>query len=711
MTENTNRPPEATPTEAPLESWKEIATYLKRGVRTVKRWEKHEALPVRRHLHQARSSVYAYASELETWKAARQPGFDQAPLAMPWRRPLPALGFALTLLLALVSVASGPILTPPGAAAQESGGLTARRVWAGPDVNIMGTPSPDGRFLSYVDRSTGDLAVRDLLTGTNRRVTNKGPWSQSGEFAENSTISPDSKQIAYAWRNEEGFYELRLIGLDGTEPRVLYRNEEVDYVEPGDWSPDGKHILALFSRKDRLNQIVLVSVAEGSVRVLKTLDWRYPLRMSFSPDGRYIVYDFPPKEDSLERDIFLLATDGSREIRLVEHPANDLFPVWAPDGKRIVFASDRTGSLGVWVIQVSEGQLHAAPELVKRDLGQRSRVLGVTRKGSYYYGVGPKWNDVYIAKLDPETGTVLAPPTKASKRFVGSNVDPAWSPDGQYFAYISHRGHSYALGSGIIVIRSLRTGEERELSPKLSPKIVRRDLSWSPDGRSILVMGYDKKGRQGCFRVDAKTGVPTPLVLSQPGEYVVAAVWSTHGKAIFYSRVHATVSQILVRNLETGQDTELYRTIAPAGIGQSLALSPDGRSLAFRWADGGTGSTALKVIPVEGGQARELLRVKKPDSIPYRRGLAWTPDGHHLLFGKPRQTDSPQEQTIELWRIPAEGGEPQRLGLAMENLRDVTVHPDGRRIAFSAGKEGAEVWVLENFLPKPEAQAARLEDE
>ena len=145
--------------------------------------------------------------------------------------------------------------------------------------------------------------------------------------------------------------------------------------------------------------------------------------MSFSPDGRYIVYDFPPKEDSLERDIFLLATDGSREVRLVEHPANDLFPVWAPDGKRIVFASDRTGSLGVWVIQVSEGQLHAAPELVKRDLGQRSRMLGVTRKGSYYYGVGPKWNDVYIAKLDPETGTVLAPPTKASAGF-GHHRDP-----------------------------------------------------------------------------------------------------------------------------------------------------------------------------------------------------------------------------------------------------------------------------------------------
>ena len=145
MTENTNRPPEAQDNEAPLESWKEIATYLNRTVRTVKRWETEEALPVRRHLHQARSSVYAYTSELEAWKAARAPGVNQAVAVMPWRRPLPALGFALTLLLALLSVASGPILTPPGALAQESGGMTTRRVWTVPGANLPVMPTADGR--------------------------------------------------------------------------------------------------------------------------------------------------------------------------------------------------------------------------------------------------------------------------------------------------------------------------------------------------------------------------------------------------------------------------------------------------------------------------------------------------------------------------------------------------------------------------------------
>src|SRR3989454_5623754 len=49
-----------------LESWKEIAAYLKRGQSTVRRWEK-EGLPVHRHAHKNKASVYAYASEIEVW--------------------------------------------------------------------------------------------------------------------------------------------------------------------------------------------------------------------------------------------------------------------------------------------------------------------------------------------------------------------------------------------------------------------------------------------------------------------------------------------------------------------------------------------------------------------------------------------------------------------------------------------------------------------
>src|SRR5690349_24694319 len=59
-----------------LDSWKEIADYLDREVRTVQRWEKTENLPVRRHEHQKKSTVYAFTSELDDWRKNRQPKDD-----------------------------------------------------------------------------------------------------------------------------------------------------------------------------------------------------------------------------------------------------------------------------------------------------------------------------------------------------------------------------------------------------------------------------------------------------------------------------------------------------------------------------------------------------------------------------------------------------------------------------------------------------------
>src|SRR6266705_299473 len=59
-----------------LVSWKEIASYLGREVRTVQRWERTEGLPVHRHEHQKKSTVYAYTSELDEWFKNRQPVDD-----------------------------------------------------------------------------------------------------------------------------------------------------------------------------------------------------------------------------------------------------------------------------------------------------------------------------------------------------------------------------------------------------------------------------------------------------------------------------------------------------------------------------------------------------------------------------------------------------------------------------------------------------------
>src|SRR6266853_3222553 len=64
--------PSVTPPEGRLDSWKEIAAYLKRDVTTVQRWEKREGMPVHRHLHDRSGSIYAYSSELDAWLLSRK---------------------------------------------------------------------------------------------------------------------------------------------------------------------------------------------------------------------------------------------------------------------------------------------------------------------------------------------------------------------------------------------------------------------------------------------------------------------------------------------------------------------------------------------------------------------------------------------------------------------------------------------------------------
>lgn len=90
-----------------LESWKEIASYLKRSVRTVRRWERDEGLPVHRHVHRKMGTVYAYRREIDAWRARRGPHLQGPPAAMKpatWRLRRPAALVALVLIGLVVAL-------------------------------------------------------------------------------------------------------------------------------------------------------------------------------------------------------------------------------------------------------------------------------------------------------------------------------------------------------------------------------------------------------------------------------------------------------------------------------------------------------------------------------------------------------------------------------------------------------------------------------
>jgi Tol biopolymer transport system component len=572
---------------------------------------------------------------------------------------------------------------------------SARQVWA-PAHDIHGRVSPDGRYLSYVNWTKGDLALRDLETGENRDLTDEGTYEEEpSQMADESLWSPDSRQIAYAWSIGK-WYDLRIVGIDGSNPRVLYAAdpEKGNAPFPRDWSRDGKHILGDLEQGDE-DHIVLVSVKDGSVRTLKSLGAQGPgTVMTISPDGRYVVY-------SLKGDIHILATDGSLDAPLIEHPGLDFWPFWTPDGKRVLFSSDRSGSLGLWLLDVKEGRAQGAPTAI-HETRNCSRALGFTQDDSFYYATKNLNKDVYVATLDLEAGAVLSPPTKISLRFEGSNRAPVWSPDGKRLAYFSRRG---IWGPDVLVVRSLETGEERDVSLQdgLRPYL---DLvfglpQWSRDGRSIFVGGRTNTGR-GAFRIDVETGGVTALRQEKPGDegYRAWPVFSKDDKTVYLVRGLRLdrLSAIVALDVESGKDVEIYRAAQSVG---KLALSPDGRQLAFCEKEKEE-KFVLKTMPISGGEPREVFTVPEYRELEWELGLSWTSDGNHLVVAHPKNNK-------DLWVIPVDGGERRTVKLGAK-ARGMRLHPDGQRIAFTIGPlyEVGEVWALENFLPDPASPANQL---
>jgi Tol biopolymer transport system component len=561
--------------------------------------------------------------------------------------------------------------------------LANRRVWSGPQANFFGSPSPDGRYISYSDSSQA-LGIRNMETGESRVLLKKEV--SGGVFL--SVFSQDGRKIAFG-SSKGSTMILSVVDHDGANLRTVYSNGEVEIIRPAAWSPDGTRILATFGKKDNTAQIVWVSVADGTAIPLKSFDWRYPEKVSLSPDGRFIVYDLAADDHSSQRDIFLLGADGSRESALVLHAANDSSPVWTPDGTRVLFVSDRRGTRGLWSIAVSEGKAGGAPELIKADVG-RIQPMGFSRSGVYYYGNFAGLEDVYTTTLDPISGKTVGQPVPAGEHFIGANISPAWSPDGRTLAYLANRGIEVFGRSRNLILRSLKSGEERVLSLSIQYPY---GLQWSPDSNALLMYGYGNRGA-GYYRFDPRTGDLAPVIRADSqGVGPQSAIWSADGKALYYVRVdkpgmHCDLRR---RDMATGEETVLYKGGKLEGI-NNLELSPDGRSLVFGWSKSHLFYTAhVMIVPASGGDPHEVLAV--PDQLgELIKAVAWMPDGKRLLFSREGKASS------ELWRVAVENGSPEKIGIATEG-EGLSVHPDGQHVAFTAGKFEPEVWALENFLP------------
>jgi Tol biopolymer transport system component len=587
-----------------------------------------------------------------------------------------------------VTVARAALSSAGGATAIGVEPVTAlKRVWSGPDVDLTGSVSPDGRYLSYTDWGNGDLAIRNLQDGTARRLTDKGSLAQSGEYAERSVFSPDGRMIVYGWASGDPLkgYHLRVVDLSAPSapPRRLLADLSPEWVAPYDWSADGRWIAVMIAQKDKPDQVGLIDVESGALHSQFVAEGVSAIR--FTPDSRGVVFN-RQRSGSPIWDILIRSIDDGRESRLVGGGGRNVPMAWSPDGG-ILFASNRGGSQGLWLQRLDRWSATGVPVLLKGDVGMRP--LGITKAGALYIGATASDQELQVGILDPAPIQPVIATTAPVDAYVGFNLLPSWSRDGTALAFVTRRDRSRPFAVGI---RDMASGQMREISPRLTRVNFPR---WSADGSALYVQGADMEVRQGLFRMDAKTGDISTVALAGPGSALFMPEPSPDGRYLYFIRQVGPDNVITERELASG----IEREVARASGNTPHSLSADGTHIAFVRRDITAKRNEVLVVAARGGEATVVHRLAFPHFI---RFLSWLPGGRQFLM----VIDNGETRKGEVALISTDGT-PARIVAAPETLSGpIAVHPDGRQVAFSTGKRLDEVWVLENFLP-PTAKSAR----
>jgi Tol biopolymer transport system component len=557
---------------------------------------------------------------------------------------------------------------PPEDAAPRS-----RQLWTGEGDTV----SADGRYVSYA--SAGDVFIRDVTAKTDRRLTDRISRPRPADYAEITAIARDGGQVAYSWSNVKTLrYELRVIAAHsspGSGPKILVDNPDITFITPLDWSADGQTIAARLGRADHTSQIALVAVKDGKLTVLKSIDWRGPIKAMFSPDGQYLAYDLVVDDKSDQRDVFVISRDATREAHVVDHHANDLLAGWSPDGRWLLFASDRSGSIALWGLPMADGRPTGTPSLLRADLGSFVGSLGMTRTGALLHVRRTKAVKVYSATVDFVTGKVVTPGAPVFETYLRGQRGPVWSWDGKMMAWSSPLP-SGQPGVGVMT-ESLETGRVTEVAAELSGGVLR---TWAPDG-SLTYHGTDVKGRPGIFRIDPHDGHATPIAIADEGFFALPD-WSSDGKRLVYRHQTASGGVMMLRDVVAGIDRELLRS-RPFGL---FAIAPDGKSIAYL--EPLQGARSLTLLTVDSGATRNVLTLPETETF---SSLQWLPDSRRIVVWKSVHGNTTGSV------IALDGGAAVQLDPAIPE--DSRIHPDGRRIAYTAGTATHEVWALENFLP------------
>jgi Tol biopolymer transport system component len=559
------------PQQDRLDSWKKIASYLKRDVSTVQRWERREAMPVHRHLHESQGSVFAFRSELDTWWESRRIRLAQD--AGEGDRPASRAGAAGAGAVRGIPAIRRVLLGLGAAMALVAAALAwfaneADYFWRSPLANAKFTPlldftgaeqaaaiSRDGKYVAFLADRDGqmDAWVSEVGSGTYRNLTHGEVHDLVNPSIRTVGFSPDSSLVSIWTRRADGSQpgDVNIVSAPvAAGPLRPYLPGVAEY----DWSRDGKQLVyhttapgdPLFVRGDGADRRIYVAPAG--------VHCHFPV---WSRDDAfvYFVRGVPPDD----WDIWRIQPSGRALERITNHNARVTYPVMLDRRTLAYLATDGDGS-GPWIyaVDVERRRPHRissglesytslassadSERLVATTANARTSVWrmplikdraaaaaadspslvaanGVTPRLSADLLLYVAWrgeNQGIWALTHGNTREIWSSP---HSRIVGG---PAIAPDGRHTVFsVDDRG------TPLLYMMDDDGSHLRILADSLA---LRGNPAWAPDGQSV-VSAVVRDGEPRLTRIFLNGDPPLPLV----SEYSIDPVWSPDGRFLVYS--------------------------------------------------------------------------------------------------------------------------------------------------------------------------------